>query len=58
MVALGAKSTTLTQILEGLAFNLTEIEEKEIHEGFHDLIHLLNRPDSEVQLNLGKCPFC
>ncbi|EMP32397.1 Alpha-1-antiproteinase 2 [Chelonia mydas] len=57
MVALGAKSTTPTQILEGLAFNLTEIEEKEIHEGFHDLIHLLNCPDSEVQLNLGNALF-
>uniref|UniRef100_A0A8C0J1S8 Serpin domain-containing protein n=1 Tax=Chelonoidis abingdonii TaxID=106734 RepID=A0A8C0J1S8_CHEAB len=57
MVALGAKSTTLTQILEGLAFNLTEIEEKEIHEGFRDLIHWLNRPDSEVQLNLGNALF-
>ncbi|XP_030415330.1 alpha-1-antiproteinase-like [Gopherus evgoodei] len=57
MVALGAKSTTLTQILEGLTFNLTEIEEKEIHEGFRDLIHWLNNPDSEVQLNLGNALF-
>ncbi|XP_074854835.1 alpha-1-antitrypsin-like [Carettochelys insculpta] len=57
MVALGAKSTTLTQILEGLAFNLTEIEEEEIHEGFHNLIHSLNRRDSEVQLNLGNALF-
>ncbi|XP_023958952.2 alpha-1-antitrypsin-like [Chrysemys picta bellii] len=57
MVALGAKSTTLTQILEGLAFNLTEIEEKEIHEGFRDLIHWLNLPDIEVQLNLGNALF-
>ncbi|XP_067411221.1 alpha-1-antichymotrypsin-like isoform X2 [Emydura macquarii macquarii] len=57
MVALGAKSTTLTQILEGLAFNLTEIEENEIHEGFHDLIQFLNRPDNEIQLNLGNALF-
>uniref|UniRef100_A0A8C8S682 Serpin domain-containing protein n=1 Tax=Pelusios castaneus TaxID=367368 RepID=A0A8C8S682_9SAUR len=57
MVALGAKSSTLTQILEGLTFNLTEIEENEIHEGFHDLLQFLNRPNSEIQLNLGNALF-
>uniref|UniRef100_A0A8D0HPX9 Serpin domain-containing protein n=1 Tax=Sphenodon punctatus TaxID=8508 RepID=A0A8D0HPX9_SPHPU len=37
MLALGAKSDTNTQILEGLAFNLTELKEQEIHEGFQKL---------------------
>uniref|UniRef100_A0A8C8RXG3 Serpin domain-containing protein n=1 Tax=Pelusios castaneus TaxID=367368 RepID=A0A8C8RXG3_9SAUR len=57
MLALGAKSATLTQILEGLAFNLTELQVKEIHDGFHHLIHMLNRPDSELQLDLGNALF-
>ncbi|XP_050811965.1 alpha-1-antitrypsin-like [Gopherus flavomarginatus] len=57
MLTLGAKSTTLSQIHKGLCFNPTEIEEREIHEGFHHLIHMLNRPDSEIQLNIGNALF-
>ncbi|KGL90449.1 Alpha-1-antiproteinase 2, partial [Charadrius vociferus] len=57
MLALGARSATQTQILEGLAFNLTEIQEKEIHEGFHNLIHMLSHPENGVQLNMGNAIF-
>ncbi|CAM2116232.1 alpha-1-antitrypsin-like [Caretta caretta] len=57
MLTLGAKSTTLSQILQGLSFNLTEIEEREIHEGFHHLLQMLNHPDSEIQLNMGNALF-
>ncbi|XP_024052894.1 alpha-1-antitrypsin-like [Terrapene carolina triunguis] len=57
MLTLGAKSTTLSQIHKGLSFNLTEIEEREIHEGFHHLIQMLNRPDNEIQLNMGNALF-
>ncbi|NXI50320.1 A1AT2 antiproteinase, partial [Chloroceryle aenea] len=57
MLALGARSTTQTQILEGLAFNLTEIQEKEIHEGFNNLIHMLIHPQNGVQLNMGNAIF-
>ncbi|XP_061215836.1 alpha-1-antiproteinase 2-like [Neopsephotus bourkii] len=57
MLALGARSTTQTQILEGLSFNLTEIQEKEIQEGFHNLIHMLNHPESKVQLNMVNAIF-
>ncbi|NXN94744.1 THBG protein, partial [Rhinopomastus cyanomelas] len=57
MLALGAKSATLTQILEGLAFNLKKIQEQEIHEGFCQLLHMLNRSDSELQLSLGNALF-
>ncbi|XP_010204422.1 alpha-1-antiproteinase 2 [Colius striatus] len=57
MLALGARSTTQTQILEGLTFNLTEIQEKEIHEGFHNLIHMLSDPENGVQLNMGNAIF-
>ncbi|KAM6311971.1 alpha-1-antiproteinase 2-like [Aegotheles albertisi] len=57
MLALGARSTTQTQILEGLSFNLTEIQEKEIHEGFQNLIHMLSHPENGVQLNMGNAIF-
>ncbi|KAF1562236.1 UNVERIFIED_CONTAM: Alpha-1-antiproteinase 2, partial [Eudyptes pachyrhynchus] len=57
MLALGAKSATLTQILEGLAFNLKKTQEQEIHEGFCQLLHMLNRSDSELQLSLGNTLF-
>ncbi|NXH41362.1 A1AT2 antiproteinase, partial [Dicaeum eximium] len=57
MLALGARSATQSQILEGLAFNLTKIQEKEIHEGFHNLIHMLNHPEGGVQLNMGNAIF-
>ncbi|NWQ80420.1 ALMS protein, partial [Columbina picui] len=57
MLALGAKSATLTQILEGLAFNLKKTQEQEIHEGFCQLLHMLNRSDSGLQLSLGNVLF-
>ncbi|KFV40132.1 Alpha-1-antiproteinase 2, partial [Gavia stellata] len=57
MLALGAKSATLTQILEGLAFNLKKTQEQEIHEGFCQLLHMLKRSDSELQLTLGNALF-
>ncbi|KYO45469.1 serpin peptidase inhibitor, clade A (alpha-1 antiproteinase, antitrypsin), member 4 precursor [Alligator mississippiensis] len=57
MLAYAARSTTQTQILEGLTFNLTEIEEREIHEGFQHLIYMLNNPDSQLQLNMGNAIF-
>ncbi|XP_025902712.1 alpha-1-antitrypsin-like [Nothoprocta perdicaria] len=57
MLAFGAKSSTQTQILEGLAFNLTEMHEKEIHEGFHHLIHMLSHPESEVYLDMSSMIF-
>ncbi|NXM32307.1 A1AT2 antiproteinase, partial [Oxyruncus cristatus] len=57
MLALGAKSATLTQILEGLAFNLKKTQELEIHDNFCQLLHMLNRSDSEFQLSLGNALF-
>ncbi|XP_067319072.1 alpha-1-antiproteinase-like [Anolis sagrei] len=57
MLSLGAKSETQSQIHKGLAFNLSEIEEKEIHEGFHHLIHMLNRPNNKAVVNIGNALF-
>ncbi|NXS92808.1 A1AT2 antiproteinase, partial [Jacana jacana] len=57
MLSLGARSNTLNQLHKGLAFNLTEIEEQEIHEGFQHVLQLLNDPHQEVQLSMGNALF-
>ncbi|KAJ7345137.1 hypothetical protein JRQ81_001087 [Phrynocephalus forsythii] len=57
LLSMGAKSTTHTQILEALSFNLSEIQEKDIHEGFHNIFSLLMRRDSEIQLDIGQALF-
>ncbi|KFO85482.1 hypothetical protein N320_09566, partial [Buceros rhinoceros silvestris] len=57
MLSLGARSNTLNQLHKGLAFNLTEMEEQEIHEGFQRVLQLLNEPGQEVQLSMGNALF-
>lgn len=57
MVALGAKANTLDQILQGLNFKPAELPERNIHEGFHDLIYLLNNGNSGLQVEMGSCLF-
>ncbi|NXB64465.1 A1AT protein, partial [Struthidea cinerea] len=57
LLALGSRGTSQAQVLEGLAFNLTTIQKKEIHDGFHHLLLLLNRPGSQVQLSMGNTLF-
>ncbi|KFV53125.1 Alpha-1-antiproteinase, partial [Gavia stellata] len=57
MLSLGARSNTLSQLHKGLTFNLTEMEEQEIHEGFQRVLQLLNDPHREVQLNMGNALF-
>ncbi|NWX28324.1 A1AT2 antiproteinase, partial [Notiomystis cincta] len=57
MLSLGARSNTLRELYKGLAFNLTEMEEQEIHEGFQHILQLLNDPHREVQLNMGNALF-
>ncbi|NXT48538.1 A1AT protein, partial [Pluvianellus socialis] len=57
MLSLGARSNTLNQLHKGLAFNLTEMEEQEIHEGFQRVLQLLNDPHREVQLSMGNALF-
>ncbi|XP_014813064.1 PREDICTED: alpha-1-antitrypsin-like [Calidris pugnax] len=57
MLSLGARSNTLNQLHKGLAFNLTELEEKEIHDGFQRVLQLLNDPHREVQLSMGNALF-
>ncbi|KAM6359282.1 alpha-1-antitrypsin-like [Alca torda] len=57
MLSLGARSNTLDQLHKGLAFNLTALEEQEIHEGFQRVLQLLNDPHREVQLSVGNALF-
>ncbi|NXK25206.1 A1AT2 antiproteinase, partial [Arenaria interpres] len=57
MLSLGTRSSTLNQLHKGLAFNLTEMEEQEIHDGFQRVLQLLNDPHREVQLSMGNALF-
>ncbi|XP_019374162.1 PREDICTED: alpha-1-antitrypsin-like [Gavialis gangeticus] len=57
MLAVGAKSTTLNQIFVGMGFNLTEVQVEDIHEGFHHLLYMLNKPDNEIEISLGNALF-
>ncbi|XP_040334092.1 alpha-1-antichymotrypsin [Herpailurus yagouaroundi] len=56
-LSLGARGTTLTEILEGLKFNLTETPDTEIHRGFRHLLQSLSRPSDELQLSVGNAIF-
>ncbi|XP_048340591.1 alpha-1-antitrypsin-like [Sphaerodactylus townsendi] len=57
MLSLGAKSETQSQIYKGLAFNLSEIEQKEIHKGFCQLIHRLNSRNLKTYVKTGNALF-
>ncbi|XP_078516231.1 alpha-1-antitrypsin-like [Lissotriton helveticus] len=57
MLSLGAKGATLSQILHGLHLNLTSISLQDIHESFHHLLQMLNKPDSELQMSMGNALF-
>ncbi|KAM5340984.1 alpha-1-antichymotrypsin-like isoform 1-T2 [Glossophaga mutica] len=56
-LSLGARDTTLTEILRGLKFNLTETSETEIHQGFQHLLRALSQPSNPLQLNVGNAMF-
>ncbi|KFO11467.1 Plasma serine protease inhibitor, partial [Balearica regulorum gibbericeps] len=58
MLAVGAKSTTLSQIFEGLGFDgLTETRIHDIHESFHKVLAVLNCADVNITLNIGNALF-
>ncbi|XP_008591187.1 PREDICTED: serpin A11-like [Galeopterus variegatus] len=57
LLSLGAQADTATQILEGLGFNLTEIPEADIHQGFQSLVHTLNLPSPKLELKVGNSLF-
>ncbi|XP_072721325.1 plasma serine protease inhibitor-like [Ciconia boyciana] len=58
MLAVGAKSTTLSQIFEGLGFDdLTETRIHDIHESFHKVLAVLNCSDVNITLTIGNALF-
>ncbi|XP_009693031.1 PREDICTED: serine protease inhibitor 2.1-like [Cariama cristata] len=58
MLAVGAKSTTLSQIFEGLGFEgLTETRNHDIHGSFHKVLAVLNCTDVNITLNIGNALF-
>nr|XP_004665672.2 serine protease inhibitor A3N [Jaculus jaculus] len=56
-LSLGAHSSTLEEILEGLTFNLTETPEADIHRGFRHLLRMLSQPGDQLQLRMGNAMF-
>ncbi|NXR81193.1 AACT protein, partial [Pycnonotus jocosus] len=58
ILAVGAKSTTLSQIFEGLGFeNVTETRTNDVHESFHKVLSVLNCGDVNMALNIGNALF-
>ncbi|XP_016049281.1 thyroxine-binding globulin isoform X2 [Erinaceus europaeus] len=57
MLSLGAFSSTQTQILESLGFNLTDTPMTEIQQGFQHLICSLNFPKKDLELRMGNALF-
>nr|AAA42173.1 serine protease inhibitor 2 [Rattus norvegicus]CAA28958.1 unnamed protein product [Rattus norvegicus] len=57
ILSLGAKDSTMEEILEGLKFNLTEITEEEIHQGFGHLLQRLSQPEDQAEINTGSALF-
>ncbi|XP_057589048.1 serpin A3-6-like isoform X2 [Hippopotamus amphibius kiboko] len=56
-LSLGARESTLTEILEGLKFNLTETPETKIHQGFQHFLRMLSQPNNKLQLSMGNAMF-
>ncbi|XP_070797617.1 alpha-1-antitrypsin-like [Pituophis catenifer annectens] len=57
VLLLGTKSKTHAEILNGLDFNLTYIQEDEIHHGVHELLHLLNQSENDYKIDIGQGLF-
>ncbi|XP_049626701.1 serpin A3-8-like [Suncus etruscus] len=57
LLALGARGNTQTETLQGLKFNLTQISEAEIQQGFQLLLSRLSRPGTDLQLNISTAVF-
>ncbi|XP_077179687.1 alpha-1-antitrypsin-like isoform X1 [Paroedura picta] len=57
LVTLGAKGATRDQILSGMGFNQSVINEKELHDGFHHLLQVLNNPEDQIELSIGNALF-
>nr|QMQ39198.1 biliverdin bindin serpin [Sphaenorhynchus lacteus] len=56
-LSLGAKGQTHSQIIEALEFNTSEISDKKINEGFHQLLELWNDEHKELQVHDGSALY-
>ncbi|XP_048218798.1 alpha-1-antichymotrypsin-like [Perognathus longimembris pacificus] len=57
LLGLGARGTTLAEIMKSLKFSPTEISVEEIHQGFQHLVRTLNQPREQLQLSTGNAMF-
>ncbi|XP_030659051.1 serpin A12 [Nomascus leucogenys] len=55
MLCLGAQDSTLDEIKQG--FNFRKMPEKELHEGFHYIIHELVQKTQDLKLSIGNMLF-
>ncbi|XP_032128902.1 alpha-1-antichymotrypsin-like [Sapajus apella] len=56
-LSLGARNSTLMELLKGLKFSLTETSEAEIHQSFQHLRSTLDQSSDELQLRMGNAMF-
>lgn len=57
LLSSGAKSKTLSQIREVFGFNTSLTSEETIHKGFQQLLHTINRPKSDLQMDSANALF-
>ncbi|XP_006879257.1 PREDICTED: kallistatin [Elephantulus edwardii] len=57
MLSLGTRADTQTELLQVLGFNLTEIPESSIHQGFQHLLHTLNLASDTLETRMGSALF-
>nr|4Y3K_A Chain A, Serpin A12 [Homo sapiens]4Y3K_B Chain B, Serpin A12 [Homo sapiens] len=55
MLCLGAQDSTLDEIKQG--FNFRKMPEKDLHEGFHYIIHELTQKTQDLKLSIGNTLF-
>ncbi|XP_048217974.1 alpha-1-antichymotrypsin-like [Perognathus longimembris pacificus] len=57
LLSLGARGTTLAEIMKGLKFSPTQSRVPDIHRGFQHLVRTLNQPREQLQLSTGNAMF-
>ncbi|KAL4692987.1 hypothetical protein H8959_016797 [Pygathrix nigripes] len=55
LLCLGAQDSSLDEIKQG--FNFRKIPEKDLHEGFHYIIHELNQKTQDLKVSIGNTLF-
>ncbi|XP_048217975.1 serine protease inhibitor A3N-like, partial [Perognathus longimembris pacificus] len=57
LLGLGARGTTLAEIVKGLKFSPTLSRVADNHRGFQHLVRTLNQPREQLQLSMGNAMF-